>query len=325
MGRFFYRGHKGKILAENLLDWILCLATLGIYTAWARKRWYQRLTQQIAYNKKIRFTYLGTPQGFIRQVYPYGIATGLVLAGLIGSVTLKNVMAFFLLLLSFYGVFHYTRFMARHYSLNHLYLGDAAIRLDLPAPRYMMLVMKRALLNLVSFGYTIPQSDLEKWGMLVSHSEIGGRRLSFSGSAKPLRWVHLTSFGLPVLMLIVLAAMRTVMADAGTVPTPRLEAGRELVNLLTWGTILAGWLGRSWYKAALRAECLRGLSGAGFKVRSSANGHDLFKQRAVNTILFIFTLGLAYPVIRHRRLEQLTRTVIFQGDVERITSAEKKM
>ena len=316
-----YTGQFQDMAKLGAINAALTAVTLGGYFARANTDVCKALANHTRLGKPIPVTYTGTPMEFARQVFPAAI--GVIISALIlqWSVSSMNYLIFFLMLIACYGLSYYGFFAAFKTRVQALKIGSTAVTLRLSPIPYMMLFMKRALFNLISFGYKIPNSDLEKWALLVSNIQVGSTKLSFTGSTKPLFWTHLVSLGLPLILGITLVLMLgPVLSGDPAIDQQRIAASQQILTFLLYMTLIAGIFGRSWYQAALRTECLRGLTCGKLRFRSTATGHDLFKLRIVNTMILLVTLGLGWGITKHRTMEFFARTLVIQGDVEAVTN-----
>ena len=271
---------------------------------------------------KIPLSYTGSMIAFVRQVLPFGAAAAVTALLLHWSVVSMNYLLFFVFAIALYGLIYAGFYAALRFRLNHLKLGGAAFALQLKVWRYMLLFMKRAFFNLVSFGYAIPKSDLEKWALVASRLQLGDTRFTFTGSVKPVFWTHLISLGLPLILgLTFILMLGPVLSGDPAIDQQRIAASQQVLTFLLYCTLICGALGRSWYQAELRAECLRGLRCGNLRFRSTATGHDLFKLRVVNWMILAVTLGLGWGIAKHRTLEFYARTIAVQGDIEAVTTA----
>lgn len=316
--KLFYVAKLQPFLQLSVINMLFTYMTLGGYSFKAVSEIVTYMARYTAFSKNIRAVYKPEPLGLFKTVAP-ALGVGFIAACMLQwSVIAKNYPVFFLGVIVLYGAVKAGLFLARRHHLERLQVGSAKAILRLPLLDYMKCMLRRAALNVVTFGYAIPQSDIEKWNLVMRHVEVGSAKIASRASATNLRWIHMVSFYIPFLLCVVflmMSAQAAIPVTDGGSPNATAES---FMMLLFYLALFGGFIGRVWYNAALRAECLRTLTLGPLRFKTVVTGKELLRNRLVNTIIVVGTAGLAYPYMLHRNLSLWCRTTLISGPVEAI-------
>jgi len=182
------------------------------------------------------------------------------------------------------------------------------------------------------FARQFPQPGLEdlsrrgQWNLFQRIERLGDRcrfgnmRARFEGKSSALVATHVVT--LIISGVIVVAAIGAVffaggaaaMSGAGQEGAAAAASGVAFIAFLLAGVLIM--LTRSFYHAALMREKMRGLTLGSIRFKCTATGLDVLKLRLGNLLLVVFTLGLAMPVVIHRRMKFSAQHLIVGGDLD---------
>jgi uncharacterized membrane protein YjgN (DUF898 family) len=310
--KLFYIAKTENFMQLGVVSMLFTYLTLGGYYFKAMTELVTYQVNALAFTKTLRLKYSGTPLEYFKAVAP-ALGGLIIAAGIVQwAVISQSYLIFFVTVIIAFFLVHYGVFAARRYRLSEIRINTTRLKVTTPVVDYMKVLLKRTALNLGTCGYAIPQSDMEKWALFVNTLQVGNTRFTFTGSADSLRWIHMVSFYIPFLLatvFILMAAQVPASAEG------QVQLGRSFLIAFFYITLIGGFLGRAWYQAALRAECLRGLRLGSVRFKTTVTGLDLFKTRTLNLVVLVGTLGLGYPFLQHRNLDLWCKTTIIGGNL----------
>lgn len=313
--KLFYVAKTEKFMQLGVVSMLFVYLTLGGYYFKAMTEIVKYQVNHLAFTKTVRLKYFGKPLEFFKAVAP-ALGSLVIAAGLLQwSVMAQSYLAFLALVCTIYGLLQFGFFASRRYRLNNIKINNTSVKMTSSPLDHMKVILKRAALNIVTVGYAIPQSDLDRWSVFVTNLQVGNTKFSFAGNAKALRWIHMVSFYIPFLLatvFLLMAAQVPLNADG------QAQTGKSFLMLLFYISLVGGFLGRAWYRAALRAECLRGLKLGALRFKTTVTGLEMFKTRALNLAVLVGTLGLGYPFLLHRNLDLWCKNTIIGGDLNSV-------
>ncbi len=314
-------GEGGTLLGIHIVNVLLTLVTLGIYYFWAKVRVRRYLFSQTEFAGD-RFSYHGTGAEVLRGTVkaalvfgvPYlGLSFGPQLAGMdIYTRTLSG-WAAGLLLLIFIPV---AIVSARRYRLSRTSWRGITLSFRGKTRDFINLWVKGYLLTGLTLGLYYPYFSAKKHAFLTTHSYFGSRSFSFQGEGKALVKSFLLPYCLtPVVMSVPVAGFLSMVSslmknpgDISAIPS----IGATTVAGLAAAFLLLRLL---WLSYGLKEQRYfweqAGLGDASF--RFSATLWPYLKLKALNLLLLLATVGLAWPWTTIRNLRFVVNHLTLVG------------
>jgi uncharacterized membrane protein YjgN (DUF898 family) len=221
---------------------------------------------------------------------------------------------------------------------------------------FLILSIKRTVLNIVSLGWKIPQSDILVWSYMANHMSYGDLKFSYEGDYTRLKKIHLKTLSIFAVSILIgfstliwtgvavssiektnqkqmtesaLTESVSASQDSAThdpqTPEPLVNRTSSEFGGDVAGGIFAfyialglGLLSRIWYQAALWHEKFRGLRLGNLRFKSDVVGGELAKLYFTNILIIIFTLGLGKPIAAHRTLRYYASHMRIGGDLNEL-------
>ena len=276
-----YDGRGGKIFGMMIVNFLLSIVTLGIYSFWGKTRLRRYLVSSIIVSDQDRLQYTGTPLellfGWLKAV-----ACILPLAIVLGwAAQTQHYVIYFIFLMGFYALFYLGTYLALRYRFTRTKWRGIRFGLQGKSVEFMKISLIRGVLNVVTLGYLIPASDIKKWDYIANNMNFGKKMFSYKGNPSSLIVTNLVTLWAPLLpiLLVVLSSWSDLMAfraygeQIKVNPNQPPPAGSDLIVkmiFMFYGLLFLGFLGRLWYRALLRAERLRGLKLGPIRFKSTA-------------------------------------------------------
>lgn len=278
-----YDGRAGKIFGMMIVNFLLSIVTLGIYSFWGKTRLRRYLVSSVLVSKEDRLQYTGTPLellfGWLKAV-----ACILPLAIVLGwAAQTQHYVIYFIFLMGFYALFYLGTYLALRYRFTRTKWRGIRFGLQGKSVEFMKISLIRGVLNTVTLGYLIPASDIKKWDYIANNMNFGKKMFSYKGNPSSLIVTNLVTLWVPLLpiLLVVLSSWSDLMAfkaygeaaktNPNLPPPDGIDTIMQLVFMF-YGLLFLGFLGRLWYRALLRAERLRGLKLGPIRFKSTATG-----------------------------------------------------
>lgn len=193
--RVIYRGTRWELFKLHLLNLLLNICTLGIYSFWGKTRIRRYITAHITVGKE-RLDYTGTGQelavGFMKAMLVYMPV----------SFALQVPQIYPFALVAFFSLFSLAVFMALRYRLSRTRWRGIRFSIGGLVKEYLVLSLKRVLWNFISVGFLIPKSDIMKWSYIANHMKYGEQSFAYQGDHTRLRKVHLVTLGVGILTML---------------------------------------------------------------------------------------------------------------------------
>lgn len=323
-----YQGKHGEVLKLHIANLLLNIITLGIYSFWGKTRIRKYMTSHITLAQD-RFEYTGTG----KELFFGWMKAMLIFMPLLIGIQIPVIN--FIALPLFFAVISVAIFLALRYRLSRTRWRGIRFHLGGSIKKYLVLSLKRTLINIVTLGWKIPKGDILKWSYIANHITYGDLKFSFAGDEKNLQKVHLVtlcvgglslvlSFGMLISMLIptILAGFAQSGAPnpVGTSTEPKVG-----VILFFYAGIGVTFLARIWYQAALWQEKFRGLRIGNLRFKIGITGGGLVKLYFTNILLIIFTLGIAKPIAANRTLRYFISNLRIGGDINELIADQRKI
>lgn len=335
-----YDSHTRQVYKICLLNLLLNIITLGIYSFWGKTR----LRQYIAGSFSLRgshFDYTGTGKelffGFLKTV---PLLLVIYAPFMIATITVPDAAWPAILLIPVFYVIPVALYSALRYRLSRLKWRDIHFRLKGSSLKYANLYLWRGILDIVSLGILLPYSDIKKYRYKVENSSYGDIPFSFKGNGKNLMKIHLATYAIAIgLLFIMLLGLQLIAAsflftDFSMAPqvisamavqdmpeenSLRLLSGKP-VHITAVTFILLPFLllpmVRLMYKTALIHEMINNSHAAGIGFRSTVTTLALLKLKLGNFFIFIGTFGIGTPYIMQRNLRFFANHTQIKGDLE---------
>lgn len=322
-----YDGRAGKVFGIMLINMFLSFLTLGIYSFWGKTRLRRYLVSSMAINGKERFEYTGTPKELLVGWLKAMVVFAPVLAAFIWADVVKNNLVYCIAGFAFYVLFFAGTYLALRYRLSRTKWRGIRFGLAGNTVDYLKICLKRLFFNIVTLGYGVAKSDIEKWTYMANNMYFGKTKFKYRGDYKKLTWINMITMWLPLVPIVSLALMIGTLspqADAG-LPEESAAASTTKMAFLVILLIVAaisGVFGRLWYRAALRAERFAGLALEGIRFKSTATGKDYLKLKMMNLLILVITIGYGFAIVLNRNMKFECRHVIIGGDLDALISAQ---
>lgn len=191
-----YHGKNGQVFRLHILNLLMNMITLGIYSFWGKTRIRKYMTSHLAVGNE-RFEYTGTGKelliGWLKAMV---IFFPLVICLYIPFVNLIAFPIFFVILsLAIY--------LALRYRLSRTKWRGIKFTLKGSLKEYFGLSLKRTLINIVTLGIKIPKSDITRWSYIANNMTYGDMKFSYEGDHKRLRKIHLITFAFFIVAFLV--------------------------------------------------------------------------------------------------------------------------
>lgn len=302
-----FTGHGNEYFKIWIVNILLTLLTLGIYSAWAKVR-----TMRWFYGHTLlddqAFSYLATPVQILKGRLIAVALLALYYAVSLFAPMLALAMLAGLFLLSPWVVVNSLRFRARHSAYRGLRF-DFTGRIGEAAAIYLLL----PLLIIPTLGLILPYMAYRQVRFIVGHSVYGQIAASYEGSLKPFWGVYLLSF---VLMLISVALLGygffqvTLMRVSGVLGEMVagsilfLGGGTFYLMILIVTAMIQARTANLFYNHAVMGP-------VGFS--SSQRGRDLIWIHLSNLLLIALTLGIFIPWAKVRLARYRARCLSLNG------------
>lgn len=222
--KIIYHGDVGDIIGLHVINLLLNICTIGIYSFWGKTRIRRYITSHLALAKD-RFEYTGTGMElFLGWLKALVIFVPIIILMEIPGVNLI-VLPFFL------GVIAAAVYLAMRYRLGRTRWRGVRFSLGGSVWQYLWLGLKRGLVNIITLGILIPRSDIVMWTYLANHMQFGEVRFTYAGDAKRLMKVHLLSFAATIFIPIFIMVIAVMMIGVSHIGDVFDKSGRQNVNL----------------------------------------------------------------------------------------------
>ncbi len=346
--RVTYHGKAGEVFRLHLLNLLMNIITIGIYSFWGKTRIRRYMTSHIAIQRD-RFEYTGTG----KELFYGWLKALLIFLPLIicMSIPVVNLIA----LPIFLGIFSIALYLAMRYRLSRTRWRGIRFNLSGSLKEYFILSLKRTFINIVTLGWKIPKSDLLRWSYIANHMSYGDLKFSYQGDDSRLKRIHaitLTIFivaflagFVPLVGIGLSKGMETVEKEKFQQTTQQTEPiydenGYPVVEstdtkksegeaididksmiggiIFMYVSLGLAFIARFWYHAALWQEKYRGLRLANLRFKSDVTGKGLAKLFVTNALIIILTLGLGKPIAAQRTLRYYATNMRLGGDLNEL-------
>jgi len=327
-----YDGHTGQVYKIWLLNFLMNIITLGIYSFWGKTRLRQYIAGAFSLNQD-RFEYTGTGKelflGFLKAI-PLFLA--LYLPYLVASFMDSEAFWPVLLLLPLFYFFPVAIYSALRYRMSRTNWRSIRFGLDGSAVQYANIYLWRWFLDIVSLGILIPYSDIKRYRYLADNACYGDIPFRFEGRGKDLMSIHLATYSVALgLLLIAFYGFQQLAVSFEMVRNVAIEnslsmdeavllvfSETDLLSALAYITLpfIIFPLVRLIYKTALIHELTNHLYAGDIGFKSTVTTMGLAKLKLGNFLILVFTLGLGLPYVMQRNLRFFAQHTQVKGDLE---------
>ncbi|MDC8446121.1 MAG: DUF898 domain-containing protein [Nitrosomonas sp.] len=330
--RIAYDGQTGQVYKIWLLNIVMNIFTLGIYSFWGKTRLRQYVAGAFKLNKD-RFEYTGTGKelfiGFLKAMLIFLV---LYLPFMVASIIAPDAVWPLVFLIPFFYVLPVALYSAWRYRISRTQWRSIRFELDGSVMKFAGLFLWRWLINIVSLGLFIPYSDIKIYQYVTDNAYYGDIAFRFEGRGKDLMAVHLATYsiiiGLFIFALYGLQLMAASFAAAQMALTQqKLSVDEALVIFFSNASFFSALactivpfillpMVRLIYKTALIHEITNHLYAGEVGFRSTVTTFALIKLKLGNLLILILTFGLGLPVIMQRNLRFFAQHTQVRGDLE---------
>jgi uncharacterized membrane protein YjgN (DUF898 family) len=352
--RLNYHGKNGEIFRLHIMNLLMSIITLGIYSFWGKTRIRRYMTSHITIQKD-RFEYTGTGgELLIGWLKALVIFLPLIICMYIPIIN-------FIAIPVFLGIVSIAIYLAMRYRLSRTRWRGIRFNLGGSIKEYFFISLKRTIKNIVSLGWRIPKSDIIRWSYIANHMSYGSLKFSYEGDYTRLQKIHAITLSIFIIAFLggvvpIVGASLSMGAEVFEAtkinqemynqnpvydkygnpvaykPDPNMIAEKGLalkealfVNILLMYVGLGiAFIGRLWYNAALWQEQLRGLKLANLRFKSDVTGKNLVILFITNLLIIIFTLGLGKPIVAQRTLRYYVTHLRIGGDLAQLIAHQEK-
>lgn len=325
-----YDGKTRKIFRIWLKNIMFTFMTLGIYSFWGKTNLRKYVYGLFSLDGD-RFEYAGTGgelfKGFLKTLP--------ILVIIFGPITIfgEQYPAVMLLYIPMFYLFGVAIYGAMRYRLSRTRWRGIRARLGGSAIKYANISIIRFFLNVVTLGFLIPHSDIEKTKYMFDNMYFGNVKAKFNGNVQNIYGAHIKSlfmmlglmlisallFGVPIALEYMMEngffAENRATSPSWIASLPALIAAISyLLGVITAFTLLP--ISRSIYTAALMRERMRGLVIDDLRFKSKVDTWLLVRHNLGNILWIIFTLGLATPHVIQRKAKFFAENTIIGGDLD---------
>lgn len=290
--QFQFTGSGAEYFRIWIVNVLLSIVTLGIYSAWAKVRRQQYFLRNTTLNG-FAFDYHGDPKAILKGRI---ILIALILAyQVIGSIHLVfGLVAFILMLVVLpWIVVRSVKFRLRNISYRGLRFNFQG-----QTKEAVKLFMLNYLLMIVTFGLWLPKAQHDLKHFLTDNSRYGHAEFKLHATSKDFYLMY----GFLLLTMICLGVFIFLASFIlGAIPV----IGSLLIGLLTF----AGYMfifGQ--YRANIQNLIWGNLLLNKHYFHSTADGMEITKLLVLNAVLTVVTLGLYYPFAAIKLWEYQTST-----------------
>lgn len=280
-----YHGTGGALLGLMIVNVLLTILTLGIYSFWAKTRIREFHYSQTELDGD-RFAYHGTGG----ELWSGSMKASMVMFGLAFLITVLALLAGGesadpRSLAAIYVLFYAVILMlipiavtgARRYRMSRSSWRGIRFSFHGRWGEYLGLVVKGALLSIFTLGFYRPYFQNQRRAFLVDNARFGSERFRYDGDGGALFRQYLFAL------------------------------------LLTIPTLGLSWV---WYAAFRHRYFWEHTSMRGARFRSMVGGGDLLALHVTNVLLAVFTLGIATPWVMTRSHAFWCENLALRGTVE---------
>lgn len=325
-----YDGRIGDLYRIFLLNLLLNIVTFGWFRFWAVTRYRVYLWSRMRFIDT-RFEYTGTGyELFVGFLMAFGILIGLavgtgILCALFALVSpaliFVPIVAAYVLVFILFGAAHYS---AQRYRLSRTQWRGIRGGMQGSAFAYGAWSLLYLILVPLTLYQLVPWMTIRLTERRINASRFGDIPFSFKGRAGAVYVPYLLTLIGTLLLLgvVALGVYQVEEAVLGPVFRGQVTGHRAdmainrampmmFVGLLVFS--FGAGLIACWYSAVLARHILGNSAFAGLRFSSAVTAGSLLGLILTNGLISLFTLGLGFPIVLHRTMRYLARTVRVAG------------
>ena len=326
----FYDGRIGDLYRLFLLNLLLNIVTFGWFRFWAITRYRVYLWSRMRF-MDTRFEYTGVGYelfvGFLMALgILFGLAVGTVilcvLFAMISPVLVTiPIVGVYVLLFILFGAAH---FSAQRYRLSRTQWRGIRGGMQGSAFAYGAWSLLYLILVPLTLYQLVPLMTIRLTERRIDASRFGDLAFKFKGRARSVYLPYLLTLIGTMVLLGAVAAVVYNMESSHLGPIFRDEVSgtradvtiRRALPTIVVGILVfsfgAGLIG-CWYMAVMARHIFGNTTFAGLRFSSAVTARSLLWLIFGNGLISLFTLGLGYPIVLHRSMQYLARTVRVSG------------
>lgn len=280
--QLFFHGTGGTLLGIQMVNVLLTIVTLGIYSFWGRVKVRKYLLSETEFEWD-RFAYHATGRELLNGSLKAGLVFGLpvgflnVAPSLLDAGTAVNVVATLLIYCLLMVFVPFAMVGTRRYRLSRTSWRGIRFSFRGKVPEFIKLFIGGSLLTIITFGLYYPIFDIKRYGFMTSHSYFGNQKFAFDGQGRDLLWSYIAAF---------------------------------FLSIVTFGIY---WF---WFLAKKHRYLMEHTSFATARFRSTVTGGQLLLLNLGNLLLLMVTLGLAFPWVLVRNMRFYFSCSFLEGPLD---------
>ena len=307
-----FHGRAGEFFGIWIVNLVLTVLTLGIYSAWAKVR-----TQRYFYSNTrlagAAFEYLADPLTILKgRLIAYAVMITLIVSLKLQLLWILIPMYLVILVLFPWLIYLGLRFRARYSAWRGLRfrfdgsVGDAYVN-------FMWL----PILSLFTFNLLSPWVHKQQQQYVVSGHSFGGRRFAFQGETNKYYRPFWIALGMGVLLIVAFVA---TMVAAGALAAPaKTGAGFPPLMIAPLALFYAGFLALPIYLRTKYLNLMWGNSSlGGHRFESTLQARVMLWLYLSNGVAILLSLGMAVPwaMIRMARYRLTNLVLVAEGSLD---------
>jgi uncharacterized membrane protein YjgN (DUF898 family) len=281
--RFYGSGFEYfKIL---LVNWILCIITLGLYYPWAKAKTLKYLYSQTSFEEQ-PFIFTGTGnemfKGFVKALLFIFILYAIVFAtlflgkgGMIQIIILLVYLIFIAIIpLVLHGSYRYRMAKTQWSGIRFGYNGDRS--------ELVKLFFRDLFFTIITLGIYGAWFSMNLRTYIIGHIQMGNARFKYQGNGGDFFVLNLKGY---------------------------------FLTLITLG-IYSFWWQKSLFNYYVDNLSLSDDGEGKMYCKSTATGGDFAALLIVNILIIVFTLGLGYAWVATRTLDFVMKHILLKGNID---------
>ena len=280
--RLYFRGNAGSLFGIHIINILLTLVTLGIYSFWAKVKMRKYLLSQTEFERD-RFAYHGTGKELLEGSLKAGLVFGLpvtllnTLPKFLGAGTVIKIIAGILLYCIVMVFIPFAIVGTRRYRLSRTSWRGIRFSFRGQVVDFIKLYISGSVLTVLTLGLYYPFFSVKQYGFLASHSYFGNQRFHFDGNGRELCSSYLRAL------------------------------------LLTIPTLGVYWF---WFYSKKQRYLTEHTAFVTACFNSTVTGGGLGLLVLINSLLLVGTLGLALPWVSVRTMRFWFDNVSLEGPLD---------
>lgn len=318
--RIQFHGYNRSLLEIQVVNVFLILITLGVYYFWAKARVRNYLLSKIELEGD-RFAYHGTGKeqliGFLKAGLLFGgLSLFFKLVPFLPMGQRPKIVLFALGYIIFFGFIAVARIGARRYRLSRVSWRNIRFSFRGRVGRFVKIFLTGFLLNILTLGLNYPLFRYKQDVYMISHSYFGNRHFSFDGNVKDIYKIYFQSslffiaYFLVMFPLLWLLGLILVALSQWFSPTIVGIVGFLGGAVLLTSTFSLPW---SFLVTEQQQYFWSHVSFGEARFKLEVTFGSFLRMKLGNILLFVFTLGLAWPWIAARNIQFLADHLTLEG------------